>query len=379
MHQALTRAIIYTSPADDPIHGGVVLIDGEKIAAVGALVDIPEGTEVLDCTGLTITAGFWNSHVHFTERKWADSANIPAPELSQQLEDMLTRYGFTSAFDLSSMWENTRVIRDRINSGEVRGPRIYSTGLGMLPPNPGIPPGAGQFMGWMNTPSQEIADAMQAEATARTLLDSGVDGIKLFMSAPSGTRLSQPAIEAAVKEAHRRGMLVFAHPNSGADVLAAVEGGVDVIAHTTPRSGPWDEALLNMMKERHVAVIPTLWIWKWYARHDRRSAQDKTVSAELEQLRAWVARGGTVLFGTDLGAVDPDPSGEYELMSQAGMNFRQILASLTTAPAERFGKSKELGRVAPGFRADLTVFKDGLSDVQYTIRDGKIIYRAGNV
>ena len=70
-------------------------------------------------------------------------------------------------------------------------------------------------------------------------------------------------------------------------------------------------------------------------------------------------------------------------MAQAGMSFRQILASLTTAPAERFGKSKQLGRVAVGFQADLTVLKNdpstniqALTDVQYTLRDGKIIYRA---
>jgi imidazolonepropionase-like amidohydrolase len=372
----LVGGTIYVSPTDEPIHDGFVLIDDGKITAVSPRADIRQGTPVIDCTGLTITAGFWNSHVHFMERKWTDAANIPAPELSRQLQDMLTRYGFTSAFDLSSIWENTRVIRDRIESGEVPGPRIYSTGLGLLPPNPGIPPGAVQFMGWMNTPSQEIADATQAETVARTLLDSGVDAIKLFMSSPSGSRLSQPAMEAAVKETHRRGKLVFAHPNSSADVLAAVHSGVDVIAHTTPRSGPWDDALLTTMREHRVALTPTLWIWKWYARHDRRSAQDETVNAEVEQLRAWVSAGGSVLFGTDLGAVDPDPGEEYALMAQAGMSFRQILVSLTTAPAERFGKSKELGRVAAGFRADLTVFKDGLSDVQYTIRDGKIIYRS---
>jgi imidazolonepropionase-like amidohydrolase len=129
------------------------------------------------------------------------------------------------------------------------------------------------------------------------------------------------------------------------------------------------------MKEHRVALIPTLWIWKWYWRHERRSEQDKMVQTEVGQLRDWLAGGGTVLFGTDLGAVDPDPGEEFALMAQAGMNFREILASLTTAPAERFGKSNELGRVAAGLRADLTVFKDVFTDVQYTLRDGKIIYR----
>src|SRR5947209_480741 len=364
-----------------------MLINSGKIAAVGTRgqVQVPQNAQWVDCSGRTITAGFWNSHVHFMERKWADVAGIPASELNQQLQDMLTRYGFTTAFDLSSPWENTPRLRGRIESGEVRGPKIYSTGLALLPANPGIPPDAViNLMGWMKPPAPEIADAAQASAASRKLLDAGVDGIKLFVSAPSKASLSQSTIEAAVHEAHRLGKPVFVHPNTGADVLTAVRGGVDVIAHTTPQSGPWDETLLATMKEHRVALIPTLWIWKWYARHDRRSAQDKIVNTEVGQLRAWAANGGTVLFGTDLGEVDPDPSEEYSLMGQAGMTFRQILASLTTSPAERFGESKQLGRVAEGFQADLVVLNDdpsknirALITVQYTLRAGKIIYRTG--
>lgn len=75
-----------------------------------------------------ITAGFWNSHVHFIERKWANVSAIPADELTEQLRSMLTRYGFTSVLDTGSMWENTRRLRDRVESGELPGPRIRSTG-----------------------------------------------------------------------------------------------------------------------------------------------------------------------------------------------------------------------------------------------------------
>src|ERR1700693_2095949 len=122
---ALVGGTIYVSPTEQPIRAGVGLIEGGKIAAVvsRSLVPLPQTVQTLDCSGLTITAGFWNSHVHFFERKWANAATIPAPELGRQLQDMLTRYGFTSAFDLSSIWENTRRIRDRIESGEVPGPR----------------------------------------------------------------------------------------------------------------------------------------------------------------------------------------------------------------------------------------------------------------
>src|SRR5712692_2887031 len=255
---ALVGGTIYVSPTEEPIRDGVVLLQGGKIAAVGsrASLKLPQTIPSLDCSSRTITAGFWNSHVHFFERKWANAATIPATELRRQLQDMLTRYGFTSAFDLGSTWENTRRLRDRIESGEVPGPRIRSTGQGLVPPNPGIPPDAVlNFMGVMMPRLAEVADATEAAAATRKILDEGVDGIKLFASAPPKNSLPEGAVRGAVKEAHRLGKPVFVHPNSGAEVLAAIRGGVDVIAHTTPRSGPWDEAVLTAMKERRVALI----------------------------------------------------------------------------------------------------------------------------
>jgi imidazolonepropionase-like amidohydrolase len=381
---ALLGATVYPSPGEEPIHDAAVLIAGGKIASMGrkGSVTVPHNVQSIDCSGCTVTAGFWNSHVHFFERKWADAAAIPAPELRRQLQDMLTSFGFTSVFDLSSIWENTRSLRDRIDSGDVPGPRIRSTGQGLVPPNPGIPPDPVlNFMGVMKTPLPEVANAGQAAAASRKLLDEGVDGIKLFVSTPSKAALTPEAIQAAVSEAHRSGKPVFVHPNTSADVQAAVRGGADIIGHTTPQSGPWDEKTLGAMKEGRVALTPTLTIWKYFLRHDRISIQEKSVQTAIAQLRAWVASGGAVLFGTDLGAVDPDPSDEYALMSEAGMSFRQILASLTTAPAGRFGDSKLLGRIAAGLQADLVVLKGdpssdirALTAVQHTLRAGKIIY-----
>ncbi|HYL63525.1 MAG TPA: amidohydrolase family protein [Candidatus Methylomirabilis sp.] len=382
---ALVGATIYTSPTDDRIHDGVVLIEGTTISAVGpkSQVRIPLDAQVLDCSGLAITAGFWNSHVHFFERKWSNAAAIPASELALQLEAMLTRYGFTSVFDLGSMWENTRAIRYRIESGEVPGPKIRSTGEALVPPGALPSDTVLSMMGTMKFPAPEIAYAAQASAAAQRLLDDGVDGIKLFASSPRSKPLTVETLQAAVDEAHKAGKLAFVHPNSGADILTAVRAGVDIIGHTTPQSGPWDHELLAAMKRRGVALTPTLTIWKYYARHDRISAQEQIVNTELGQLRTWLASSGVVLFGSDLGAIDYDPIEEYSLMSGAGMDFRQILAALTTAPAGRFGDASHLGRITPGYQADLVVLAGdpaknlhALTAVQYTLRAGKIIYRA---
>ena len=71
-----------------------------KIAAVGprASVQVPAAAERIDASGLTITAGFWNSHVHLVQRKWRDAAKVPRKaELAAQLREMLTRYGFTAS------------------------------------------------------------------------------------------------------------------------------------------------------------------------------------------------------------------------------------------------------------------------------------------
>jgi imidazolonepropionase-like amidohydrolase len=307
---------------------------------------------------------------------------VPARELGRQLQD-LTGYGFTSVFDLSSPWENTRRLRDRIESGEVAGPRIYSTGEGLIPAG-GRPSGdVFRVLGLMDAALPEITSPEQSREAARKLLAAGVDAIKLFVSAPPAGQLSHETIRAAAQEAHRAGKLVFAHPNTAKDVLAALEGGVDIVAHTTPRPGAWSGSVLETMAARGAALIPTLMVWESMMRHDRISVREQLVAIAVDQLRAWLERGGETLFGTDLGAVDADPSREYALMAQAGATFRHILASLTTAPARRFGAPKHTGRVAAGGPADLVVLNgdpsetvEAFASVRYTLRDGKIIYQA---
>ena len=385
---ALVGGTIHVSPDEDAIADGVVLIRDGRIAAVGARasVRIPGDAETVDCSGLTVVAGLWNSHVHFTERKWADAANAPAGELGQQLQAMLVRYGFTSVFDTGSSWENTRRLRGRIESGEIPGPRIRSTGEILFPPGGAPQPLILDVTGAMRLEMPEVADAAAARAAARTLLDAGADGIKVYAAtwARPIVALPEEAIRAAVEEAHRRGKPVFAHPSNRQGLLAAVGGGADVLVHTAPQAGPWDEEILSAMQRANVALIPTLKLWRHELRRDRLSELEHFAGLGVEQLRRWVAAGGEVLFGTDVGYMDDyDPGDEYALMAEAGMTASQILRSLTTAPAARFGDAERAGRIAAGLAADLTVLgEDPFIDVRafgvvrYTIRDGRVIYRA---
>ena len=90
-----------------------------------------------------------------------------------------------------------------------------------------------------------------------------------------------------------------------------------------------------------------------------------------------------MLFGTDVGFLaDYDPVSEYELMEAAGLSWRQVLTSLTTAPARRFKEDTRRGRIGPGMDADLIVLGSdptrsgarAFADVLYTIRAGRIVY-----
>jgi imidazolonepropionase-like amidohydrolase len=138
---ALIGGRVYPGPDEAPILDGTVVIERGKISAVGPRdkIKIPSGTKTVDCKGAVITAGFQNSHVHFTEAQWIDAAHQPASKLTARLQAMLTRYGITTAVETNALsLENTNALRSRIEAGEVAGPRILTAGWGLFPPD-GLP------------------------------------------------------------------------------------------------------------------------------------------------------------------------------------------------------------------------------------------------
>lgn len=375
---ALVGATVITSPQVDPIADAAILIEGDTVVWAGPrhAAVFPDGCEMLDCNAALIVAGFCNSHVHFFERKWMDAAAIPAGELARQLQ-AYTQFGFTTVFDLSSSFTNTSTIRQRIASGEVAGPSILTTGEGLIPPNSLPPDAVMRVLGTAPVAMPQIRDAAHAEAVATECLRAGADGIKVFASSQAGETIAAGTLEAAARVARAHGKPAFVHPNTASDVVAALQAGVDVIAHTTPRFG-WDDEVPALVRARRPALTPTLTLWNFFLRHDRISAQASVRTRAIEQLSRWIDAGGRVLFGTDAGAVDTDPAQEYALMAHAGMDFADILASLTTAPAAHFGMQR-CGAIAAGNYADLVVL-DGkpelqtLTRVRHTLRRGQIVY-----
>jgi imidazolonepropionase-like amidohydrolase len=361
----------------------VILIAKGRISAVGGRhsVNIPSDATLVDCSGGVIVAGFWNSHVHFTEPHWAGADTVPAAALTAQLERMFTRYGFVRVLDTGSPLENTLALRRRVDQGEVLGPAIRTTGPGFVPPD-------GSPFYILPDRLPELHSPDEAKTLVSRRIRDGADAIKLFTgSFGAPTRIvimPLDIVRAATGEAHRGHRLVLAHPSNDAGLRAALDGGVDVLAHTTPDGGPWDAALIGRMRRAHLALIPTLKLWTFeLARRGVDSATaEKFLRVAVDQLQAYDQSGGEILFGTDVGYMtEYDPTDEYRYMERAGMSFRRILAALTTAPARRFGGEHATGRLDPGSDADLVLLDAdpagdirALSRVRSVWRQGRVIY-----
>lgn len=387
----LTHAKVYTSPTEAPIEDGTIVVHGGKIRAVGpsSRTKAPRfarAVTVVDCTGMTITAGLWNSHVHIFTTSLLHADKVPAGQLTSSLEAMLTQWGFTTVVDTGSLLANTNVIRKRIADGDVVGPRILTVGEPFYAKD-GVPVYVEPFLEENHIQLPTVQSKAQAVERVQQQVRDGADAIKIFAGSIENSGIIIMPLDIAkaiVMEAHRLGKPVLAHPSNEEGLEVALESGVDVLAHVAPMSGPWTPALTARMQTAHMGLIPTLTLFDVEAKKAKVSPEENQmwIDAAVQQLKAYSSAGGQILFGTDVGYTDHfDTAEEYRLMAQAGMTFPQILASVTTNPAERFGDASDRGRIARNMVADLVVLngdpaKDikAFSKVHVTIRDGRIIY-----
>lgn len=375
---AITHATVYASPTAAPTTDTTVLIKHGIISTVGQHLHLPKNIPTISCQGCFVLAGFWNAHVHFMEPAWNDAAHQPAEKLASLLSDMLTHSGFTTVVDTGSDGENTVALRKRVESGEVAGPRIFTAGAPIFPAHAlpyyviDLPHELLAKMGQPETPEQATA----FEDKNRS---AGSDILKLFTGSivrPDHiVPMQEDIAKAAANEAHRYNQLVFSHSSNLAGTRVAIDASVDVLAHTPEDTEGIDDAMLRHMLSQSMTIIPTL---KLFSRDDS-IAKIRRLDLRYHEL------GGRLVYGTDTGFLpDYDQSEEFRQLALSGLSFRDVLAMLTTAPAELFHLSAKEGKVMPGMRADLTILSadpgtgraEAFTAVRYTIRAGKIIWQA---
>lgn len=369
----IAGATLIAAPGTQPLEEATIVLRDGLITAVTNEAAKNVDACTLTVEGRLVTAGLWNSHVHFSDAAFA-SLEKAAP----LLKSMLLRYGFTSVVDTGSVPATTLALRAAIAENRLPGPEILMA--------------SGGFVYRDGTPSYlpkgllpELETATAAPAAVNAILDLGTEGIKIFSGSfqgPDRTVLLPPEIIRAITDAaHARGAFVVSHPTSLAGFVNAVDNGVDILAHTAPPAGKLEAALLARMLGRRVALIPTLELWEYELRRAGAAERiEETQNTAVEQLADYFSLGGEILFGTDVGYMqDYDPSDEYVLMHRAGLEFDDILRTLTVAPAHRFDRGD--GQVRVGGRADLVVYDTdprldaaAFADIAYTIARGRVVY-----
>ncbi len=229
-----------------PLEDSVVLIEGERIRAVGRVgeVEIPPGAEIVSTEGMSVLPGLWDMHVHLMIVGHADydhwDRTYPPlfrstimPAAARQLLEA----GVTSARDLGAPLDDILAIRAAIASGELPGPDLYVSGPFIQhEPYPGT-----EAFRW------GVSGAADARAKVRRLAEAGVDVIKLI----DQDRMTMEEVQAVVDEAHARSLPVVAHSHRPEEIRRGIAAGVDCFEHTGLGTAPeYPADVFELMKGR---------------------------------------------------------------------------------------------------------------------------------
>jgi imidazolonepropionase-like amidohydrolase len=215
--------------------------------------------------------------------------NLSSGQITSQLQQMLTRWGFTTVFDIASVLQNTNLIRHRIESGEVKGPQILTTGEPFWMKG-GTPIYVQGFLEANHISIPEVESTAQAKERVRQQINDGADGIKIFAnSAERDGMVTMPLdlAQSIVAEAHDAGKPVFAHVSNNQGIEVAIQSGVDILAHTTPTDDLWSPSFVHRLTAAHMALTPTLTLWEVVSPNATPDELEKGMSRAAQQLGAF--------------------------------------------------------------------------------------------
>lgn len=376
------------------VENAVVIVEGGKIVRVGT--DVPANAKLIDLRPLTGLPGLIDVHTHMTyywdrtpgTRPWTQLGTLHSGVtlfLAQENARKTLEAGVTTVRDLGSYEYLDVAMRDLINRGAMRGPRMFVAGYGLgitntssqLRPNPR----------WLGT-----ADGV-AEVTrvAREQIAAGADWIKMYGSTGSDQDLSgfqtysYEEMKAAADVAHRAGKRIAIHSYGPAGAADAIRAGADSVEHATDM----DDATIAAMKSAGTVYVPTIDHNRYYAEHHEEFGYGDDVvkrlneftQRNLETLRRARKAGVTVAMGSDAVFTGfGENARELEWFVKAGMSPSEALATATTNAAALLGQQNLLGCAAAGCYADLIAVEgDPIKDITAASRRVRWVMKNGEV
>ena len=355
---------------------------GSRIAAVD---EAPAAGEALgpvthDLSALTLMPGLIDTHVHMTAHFDADGRNhhdpdeTPAQTILYAAENAWATLtaGFTTVQSLGSPAD--RDLRDAIARGVLPGPRVL-TSLGAVRAATGSP------------------DAIRA--FVRQLAEDGADVVKVFASASiregGGLVMTAGQLEAVCTEAQAVGLRTVVHAYGTDGLTAAIEAGCGGIEH----GNRYDDATIELMAERGTFLDPHVGsLWANYFEHRDRfigrgnyteegfALMEEARTAGYETFRRTLAHGGVkVVYGTDAvaGAHGRNADELVYRVRDGGQDPMDALVSATSRAAESLGLADTIGRIQPGYQADLAAVGVNPLDDITAMRDVRFVMKGGVV
>jgi imidazolonepropionase-like amidohydrolase len=385
-----------TSPA-------VVVVQGDRIAAIGSGATVPAGAQVIDLGDATLLPGLIDSHTHlflqgeeaseggYDHQLLFDGIALRAARATVAARRALEQ-GFTTIRDVETEGAGYGDvgIKHAVERGYIPGPRIFASTRaisttggypleGYAPELTDLPRGA-----------QIVDGPVEARKAAREQLERGADWIKVYMTHRSwldkkGNLVSQPTLtvdelEAIVDEAHGWGKKVACHAYGGIGLHRALDGGCDSIEHGLDL----DDAAVAQMVKQGTWYCPTISVYyKGWAPEDTPSGKRdrKRAAVHGPSFQKALKAGVRIVFGTDVGGFPwTEPlAPEFLKMAELGMSPAAAIRSATLRAAEMLNMSGELGVIAPGALADLIAVRgDPLKDLGELGRVG-FVMKAGQV
>lgn len=359
-----------------------VIVDGGRITHVGT-GNPPVGTTVVDLSRYTGLPGLIDLHTHITYfwdrtpgTRPRGQRRLPAVTvyLAQDNARRTLESGVTTVRDLNASADTDFAMRELTRTGAMIGPRIFASG-----------PGLSARQGAAPDPA-----AMRALVAER--VKSGADWIKVFGSRGGfenvdGTQtVTFEDMRAIVEAAHAAGKKVAIHSYGASGVRDAVRAGADSIEH----GADLDAETLSRMATQRIVWVPTIDHNRYYidAKDDYGFAPGSEVALQhyidrnLESVRRAIAAGVRIGMGSDaVYSMFGQNTRELGWFVRAGMTPQQALETATTTAAALLGEQQRLGRIAPGFTADLiavdgdptTTIEALFTGVRWVMKDGTVV------
>ncbi|MDB5691861.1 MAG: amidohydrolase family protein [Alphaproteobacteria bacterium] len=364
----------------------IMIVDGRIASVTPGLTPPPPGARLVDLSAKTVLPGLIDAHVHLTgvpgEAFWNEAVESEEWSTLVGAHNALTtlRAGFTTVRDLGSGRLNGFALRRAIDEGLIPGPRMIAAGQALSTIG-----GHGDVSGFR----PEVMEALdghntctgvdQCAARVREAAKLGADVIKFHATGgvlsqgdkSLGQAFTDEEMRAIVSTAHALGLKAAAHAHADAGIAAAVRAGVDSIEHGTFAS----PATIQLMRQRGTVLVPTLMAFTGIRERLGKGIYTPRVEEKVRMTlnevgkaaRLARAAGVPLVFGTDAGVYEHGRNaGEFaQLVDLVGMTPAEALASATTGAAKLLGLDNLVGRIAPGYSADLiAVSGDPLRDVR---------------